>query len=142
MTGVQTCALPICFFQYLEETGRDGRSYVIHSSQDFERHLEEIFRTPAISGALVSTSKTYLLGSFLKKAGNRSVKLAGFDLVSRNIQLMQEGYIDILINQNPGRQAARSLNTLVNFMVYKEKVKKQRIFPSDIITKVNLASYL
>ena len=113
------------FFQYLEETGREGRSYVIHSNRDYERHLEEIFRTTPISGALVSTSKTYLMGSFLKKRGCRNVKLAGFDLVSKNIQLMQEGYIDILINQNPGRQAAKSLHVLVNYLVYKENVKKE-----------------
>lgn len=130
------------FFQYLEETGREGRSYVIQSNRDYESHLEEIFRTNSISAAFVSTSKTYLLGSFLKKRGIRNIKLAGFDLGSKNIQLMQEGYIDILINQNPGRQAARSLNTLVNLLIYKEQVKKQRLFPTDIITKVNLDSYL
>lgn len=130
------------FFHYLGETGREGRSFVINSSQDYESRLEKIFDTLDIAGALVSTSKTYLVGSYLKKTGNRSIKLAGFDLVSKNIELMQEGYIDILIHQNPGRQAARSLNTLVNFMVYKEKVKKQRLFPTDIITKVNLDSYL
>lgn len=130
------------FFHYLKETGREGRSFVVSNSRDYERQLEKIFHSTDIAGALVSTSKTYLLGTFLKKEGNRNVKLAGFDLVTKNIELMQGGYIDILINQNPGRQAARSLSTLVNFLIYKEKVNKRRLFPADIITKVNLDSYL
>lgn len=130
------------FTGYLNEEGRLNSSFVIQSRRNYEKRLESIFRKEQISGVFVSTSKTYLMGSFLKSRSIRNVKLVGFDLISKNIELMKEGYIDFLINQNPRRQAVKSLNTFINSLVFNEIVNKERLFPIEIITKVNLASYM
>jgi len=56
--------------------------------------------------------------------------------------LMQQGYIDFLINQNPCRQAELSINSFCNYFLYNEQVKSKNFFPIEIITSANLGSYI
>lgn len=132
------------FIDFLKDTSgnRGYLCYCIDSRKKFDNQLERIFNTNPVSGIFVSTSKAYLVGYFLKNRKIQNVKLVGFDLIKKNIDLLQEGYIDFLINQNPRRQAIQSLNTFIDYMVFREISDKEPLSPIEIITRENLVSYI
>ena len=132
------------FIAYLKENcpGREYFSIVTDSTNNYKDKFDDIFNGTQISGVFVSTSKTWLIGSYLNEKGLKNIRLVGFDLIKNNIGLMKSGHIDFLINQNPRRQARKSLNAFVNAMVFKEEVVAEELFPIEIITRNNLDSYL
>jgi LacI family transcriptional regulator len=124
-----------------DESAGMCRSFLINSQQNPEEQLDAAFENN-FSGCMVSTSKTFLVGEYLKKHQLSDVKLIGFDLISKNIDLLKEGWIDFLINQNPRRQARKSLNTFINHFAFHEEADEKELFPIEIIAKGNLNSNL
>lgn len=114
-------------------------SFMINSHNNLETQLDLAFKEN-IAACFVSTSKIWLIGEYLKKRKHTNIKLVGFDLIIKNIELLKEGWIDFLINQNPQRQARKSLNTFINHLAFHEEIKSDEYFPIEIITKSNLMS--
>jgi ABC-type sugar transport system substrate-binding protein len=104
----------------------------------YQQQLGEIFSKWKISGVCVSTSKAYYVGAFLGKEKKNKVRIVGYDLTSANIKLLKSGNIDFLINQNPGRQAEESINTLCGYLVHGEKVMPKKLFPIEIVTRMSI----
>lgn len=129
------------FKEYLESSQsiRLVQNFAIDSQQDVEIQLDAAFQHD-IAACLVSTSKTWLVAEYLKKRNRRDVKLIGFDLISKNIELLKEGWIDFLINQNPERQARKSLNRFINHFAFGETIKEKEYLPIEIIAKGNLTA--
>lgn len=129
-------------FKEFLESGQSNRTVLnfgIDSQKNVESQLDAAFAND-IAGCLVSTSKTWLVAEYLKKRDRRDVKLIGFDLISKNIELLKEGWIDFLINQNPERQARKSLNKFINHFAFGEEVEEREYLPVEIITKGNLTA--
>jgi LacI family transcriptional regulator len=129
------------FNDYIEGSG-SGRvclSFTVDGQRNLEAQLDEAFENN-IAGCFVSTSKTWLIGEYLKKRGKAGIRLVGFDLIRKNIELLKEGWIDLLINQNPQRQARKSLNAFINHFAFNEVIKEDNYFPLEIITKSNIPS--
>lgn len=129
------------FKEYLEfnKSNRVVHNFAIDTQQDLKIQLDAAFEND-IAACLVSTSKTWLVAEYLKKRNRRDVKLIGFDLISKNIELLREGWIDFLINQNPERQARKSLNRFINYFAFGETIQEKEYLPIEIITKGNLIS--
>jgi LacI family transcriptional regulator len=100
-----------------------------------------MFEKHQISGVFVSTSKAHRISSYLQKENIKGICVVGFDLVSKNIELLESGYISYLINQNPKRQAQQSITTLRNYFLYKQVADLVKFFPIEIIIKSNLSNY-
>jgi LacI family transcriptional regulator len=107
----------------------------------YQSQLIELLANNDIVGIYVSTSKIYRVGQFLENQNIKDVRLVGYDLVSKNIDLMRQGYIDFIINQNPRRQAELSISNLCNYLIYNQDINSKYLFPIEIITKMNLESY-
>lgn len=118
---------------------RSCLSFMIDSQHNMEAQLDAAFKNN-VAGCFVSTSKTWIIGEYLKKRKHADIKLVGFDLILKNIELLKEGWIDFLINQNPQQQARKSLNTFINHFAFHEEIKADEYFPIEIITKSNLMS--
>jgi len=114
---------------------------MINSQHNLEAQLDAAFENNIV-GCFVSTSKTWLIGEYLKKRKRADIKLVGFDLISNNIELLKEEWIAFLINQNPQRQAIRSLNAFINHFAFNEEIRMNEHFPIELITKGNFESYL
>lgn len=106
----------------------------------YTAQLKKLFEEEIISGIFVSTSKTYRIGSFLKREKINDIILVGYDLTTRNKTLLKNGVISFLINQNPRRQAAESVNTFYNHFILRETVKPRLSFPIEIIVRTSLES--
>jgi LacI family transcriptional regulator len=68
-------------------------------------------------------------------------KIVGYDLIPQNVKLLKEGKIDFLICQKPEVQGFQAIHLLFDFLVKKEKIKKENYTSIDLITKENIDFY-
>lgn len=109
----------------------------------FKKKLNEVFEDKQLKGIFVSTSKgTSIVASFLEKHGKNGIRLIGYDILDDNIKYLRSGVIDFLINQNPKNQTLRGISHLVNYLLFKKKAPAMDLFPLEIITQLNVDSYL
>jgi LacI family transcriptional regulator len=109
----------------------------------FKKKLTDIVKDKDVRGIFVSSSRgTSIVASFLDKHGKNSISLIGYDMLDENLRYLKSGVIDFLINQNPKNQASRGIGHLVNHLLFKKKVPSLDLFPLEIITQLNVDSYL
>ncbi len=132
------------FISYLKEEDRDRESIVrvLNNKQRYyKKELREMMENDNISCIFVSTAKAHRVGSFLQENKIHGIILIGYDLTSKNIQLLKSGYVSFLINENPRKQVEQSINIFTNYLVYGENVNSTIFFPIEIITRTNLGTY-
>ena len=106
-------------------------------------NLDRIFQNNNnIKGIYVTTSKAYDIANYLEQKHIRGIKLIGYDLLHKNIALLNKGLIDVLINQNPKGQGYWGISHLVDHLIFKKEVPVFKYLPLDIITKENVNYYL
>ena len=113
-----------------------------NAKHEYQKQLTTLLNKKDINGIFVSTSKTYVIGEFLEQKKINTIKLVGYDLITKNIDLLKRGSINFLINQNIGRQTELAINTMSNYLLHKQLPEKNIHFPLEIITRYNVSSYL
>lgn len=108
----------------------------------FNQLNERLSQIPDLSGMMVSTSRVYLLAEYFELNQYQKVKLVGFDLIEKNIQLLRKGQIQFLINQNPFRQGYYGIMNIVEHLIKKAKFDSIRNLPLDIVIRENVDYYL
>lgn len=93
------------------------------------------------AAVFISTSKGYKVAGIIKKL-NPKIKVIGYDLISANIECLKAATIDFIINQNPTRQARLGIQILANHLLFNRSFQSQYLFPLEVITAENVASYL
>ncbi|MCG8451804.1 MAG: LacI family DNA-binding transcriptional regulator [Spirochaetales bacterium] len=103
--------------------------------------LDQNIPQKSTSGIFVSDSSAYIVASWLK---SRQIKipLLGYDLIKANCQGVQEGYIDVLLNQRPYQQGYDSLRLLIQYLLMEKRDFSDIIMPIDIITSDNIEEFL
>jgi LacI family transcriptional regulator len=133
------------FREYLNQKNKSAavHTFVITTTQhaSFRDQLIPVLKTPGLQGIFITTSKAYRVASIVKKE-NSAIRIVGYDLIKDNLDDLQKGYIDFLINQNPMRQAKLGIQSLANYLLFKKPPPPQHLFPLEIITAQNAASYL
>ncbi|HEV7382210.1 MAG TPA: substrate-binding domain-containing protein [Dyadobacter sp.] len=110
---------------------------------NIEAHLEEILTAdPAVKGIYVTNSKAFEVAAYLEKRNIDDVKLVGYDLLGPNLEFLEKGRIQFLINQNPLGQGYWGIYQLANHLVFNQDIPPIKFLPLDIITKENLDYYL
>ncbi|MEP3386672.1 MAG: LacI family DNA-binding transcriptional regulator [Reichenbachiella sp.] len=69
----------------------------------------------------------------------RSYRLIGYDLVSKNLDGLEDGKIEFIIHQNPKTQGALSIQTLYRHLILNAEVRNTQFMPLDILTRENVA---
>jgi LacI family transcriptional regulator len=93
-----------------------------------------------IDAIFVTNSKVHLVAGFINQHDHRP-SIIGYDLISKNIELLIKGKIDFLLNQKPESQGYVATHLLFDHIVRKEKVKHTNYTSIDIITKENIDYY-
>jgi LacI family transcriptional regulator len=99
-----------------------------------------ILELKTIDAVFVTNSKVHQVAGFFDKFARRP-KIIGYDLISKNLNLLLQSKIDFIINQKPEFQGYVAVNLLFDQIVRKEKVKSSNYTPIDIITKENIEYY-
>ena len=94
-----------------------------------------------IRGVFVTNSKVGLVGEYLAKKNLRNIRLIGYDLISANVSMLRDNYIDYLISQKPREQGYRAIMSLFSHMILNKEIEKVQYIPIDIITRENLEYY-
>lgn len=100
----------------------------------FERH-------PAVRGAVVLSSRGSVIAHYLHKHRIEGVKLIGIDLTENNIREVKNGNMDFVLGQRPEQQGYMAVKSLIQYLIYGNKVKVDNVMPLDIITRENLDLY-
>lgn len=116
-------------------------NFTHESTIEFE--LSDILNDPRLKGLLVTTSKgASIVSKMLAKRGKDGLRLVAYDLLKENVEYLNKGVIDFLINQNSKRQAFIGIGQLANYLLFKRQPSSTYLFPLEIISKQNLDSYL
>ena len=114
------------------------------SEDDYFPLLDKVINNiEEIDGIFVTNSQAYRIGDYLMKKGKgkRKIKIIGHDLITRNVEYLENNVIDFLICQHPEEQGYQSVESLFRHLVQKEKVNAENYTPIDIITKENYKFY-
>lgn len=65
------------------------------------------------------------------------MRIIGFDLLKENIEYLNKGIIDFLINQRPEEQGYMGINYLYKKLVLQEETESTNYIPLEIILKEN-----
>jgi LacI family transcriptional regulator len=133
------------FFDYFEKKKERGHRIIKIEISGKENELPEKLKEKGIS--LDSIDGVFTTNSRVHHAVNcfnhisKGPKIIGYDLITRNIELLNQGKIDFLICQKPEKQGYVAINLLFDHIVRKEKVQAENYTSIDIITKENIEYY-
>lgn len=90
-----------------------------------------------INSVFVPNSRAYIVARFLERNNIKGVRIIGYDLLKENIEYLNKGIIDFLINQRPEEQGYMGVNYLYKKLVLQETVENTNYIPLEIILKEN-----
>jgi LacI family transcriptional regulator len=90
-----------------------------------------------INSVFVPNSRAYIVARFLEQSNIKGVRIIGYDLLNDNIEYLNKGVIDFLINQRPEEQGYMGINHLYKKLVLQEPVEDTHYIPLEIILKEN-----
>lgn len=94
-----------------------------------------------IKGIYVTTSKVSLAAEAIKTFAINPV-IIGYDLLDENLKYLISGEIDFLIFQNPTKQTNLGISTIIDHIVFKNKVQSNYLLPVEIVIKENMNNFL
>lgn len=100
---------------------------------------KEINSTKQLTGIFVPNSKSYILEEVL--TSEKNVRVVGYDLLEKNVQLLKNGKVDFLIHQRPYEQGYNGLEIIYRFLAIKTIKPEITSLPLDIVTKENFMFY-
>lgn len=131
------------FMDYFRKTKKrvNIQARDLHAEDGAFEELMEDFIANILPGDKIfaPNSKVHNIAAGLKKH-NKSGKVAliGYDLTPKNVQYLQNGVIDFLINQKPELQGYQGIQLLYKHLVLKQEVPKTVFMPLEIVTKENI----
>lgn len=115
----------------------------IDSPEKNERVLYETFnKNKGVEGAVIFSSRAYVVAEFLKKYDMNQITLIGYDLLDRNVACLRNDSIAYLIAQRPEVQGYRGIKALSDHFIFKTTVEKVNYMPMDILIHKNIDFYL
>lgn len=113
------------------------------SETEFHEQLDILFKTHTnVKAIYITTSKAYHIANYFKKRQLNHIKLVGYDLLEQNIEHLENGLINYLINQNPYGQGYLGISYLTDHLVFRKKVPAIKHLPLDIIIAENSKYYI
>ncbi|MCF6360912.1 MAG: LacI family transcriptional regulator [Cyclobacteriaceae bacterium] len=104
-----------------------------------EMDMEELLRNKAHVHVFLPNSRAYQVAAGLDANLEKKLyRIIGYDLVSKNIEYLQNGLIDFIIHQNPKMQGHLSIQAFYKYLILNEAVESSQKMPLDIITKENI----
>ncbi len=97
--------------------------------------IKSIVLNEDVKGIFCTDADVYIAGNVLKELGRKDIVVVGYDLSKETHELMKQGYIKVILTQEPEIQGYRSLKTLCEYMLHNKKPDKDVIY-----TKISIAT--
>ena len=75
-----------------------------------------------IDAVFVLNSRVHLVAQLIKENKLKDIRVIGYDLLKPNVDLLNEGYIDFLINQKPEKQGYLGIKKLYKTLALKQEL--------------------
>ena len=97
---------------------------------------------PNVRGAVVLSSRGYIVANYFKENNVNDVKLICVDLTDNNYQEIMSGNIEFVVAQRPFHQGYLATEKMIGYFIYKNNdVAIDNFMPIDILTKENVELY-
>jgi LacI family transcriptional regulator len=106
---------------------------------EYNKLTKDMFK--GINSVFVPNSRVYIIAKFIKENNLKDIRVVGYDLLKNNLDFLNDGTIDFLINQNPEDQGYLGVNHLYKKLVLKEEIEITNYIPLEIIVKENAVSF-
>jgi LacI family transcriptional regulator len=126
------------FFKDNKELSNFKFSEISIKDSESNKLTNKIFE--GINSVFVPNSRVYIVAKYLKDNSLKNIRVVGYDLLKQNLDYLNEGYIDFLINQKPEEQGYLGINHLYKKLVLKEDIEITNYIPLEIIIKENAVS--
>ena len=94
-----------------------------------------------IDSVFVLNSRVHIVAKFIKENNLKNIRVIGYDLLSQNLDYLNEGYIDFLVNQKPEKQGYLGIKQLYKKLVLQEEIEiKNNYVQVEIIVKENITA--
>ena len=145
-TSIQSVVCQHGFFSYLKENSLNINivyaQYNRTDAKQNEETLTNFFRAhPNIGGAVVFNTCAYIISDFMKRNNIKNVKLIGFDINTRNVNALKEGYISYLMAERPEYQGYMAVKAVLEYLIYNKKPEVYNYTPIDIIINETVDFY-
>ncbi|GGA82378.1 transcriptional regulator [Flavobacterium palustre] len=97
---------------------------------------------PSLTGLFITTSKAYQIAEIIQETSQNKISIIGYDLLDKNINYLNQGTIDFLINQNPKQQVYLGISFLVDYFVFGKEINNTTLLPIDIVNSENASYYM
>ena len=133
------------FLEYLEQKNFQGKIHRVNLEY-VDKHqndivLDDFFTHHSPRGVIVFNSTCHIVARYFQEKGITDVALVGYDGIDKNIQMMKEGAVDVLIAQRPYYQGYESTKSLCNYLLRKTAPAPENYIPLDILVRENVDFY-
>lgn len=87
-------------------------------------------------------SRIHLIADYLRRNPSPGRRVIGFDNLDRNIEILRDGLVTLLIAQHTERQSHNAVLTLSDYiLVGKKPISRDNYVHMDILTRLNIDNY-
>jgi LacI family transcriptional regulator len=113
----------------------------LSSSDEVSVFLSKLNALDHYAQLFVPFSRSHEVAGHLSGLDKSKYRFVGYDLINKNIPLVEDGTIDFLIHQKPMIQGYRAIKALYQHLIAHVEVASTQYMPIDLITKENLKYY-
>ena len=105
--------------------------------------LDAFFREhPDVRHIVMFSSRVYLIARYLSEHPMPGRRVIGFDNLEKNMEMLSDGAVDILISQRTENQSRYAVNSLSDYLLMRKKPQgRDNYMHMDILTKYNMENY-
>ena len=110
----------------------------------YQESIKLLASNKDLEGILFTNSRAYHFINQIDFNSNllKPATIVGFDLIPQNIDLLINGKIDFLINQDPVKQGYLGMINILNHLVFRKEIQFKQYLPADIVVKENYELYI
>lgn len=133
------------FCEVIHKSIPEEQIFSITVYQDIKRtysQLDKLFEKETIHGVVTFNSKGYIFTDYIRSKKINPVWVLGFDTIPKNVAALKDGYISLLIGQNPNKQGLQSVTCMSRYLTENISPKRMNYEPIDLLIKENIDFYL
>jgi len=128
------------FFKQNEGFKNYTFSEISIKDSEYNKLTKEMFN--GVNSIFVPNSRGYIVAKFIKENNLKNIRMVGYDLLKNNLDHLNDGTIDFLINQKPEDQGYLGISHLYKKLVLKEEIEITNYIPLEIIVKENAGTLI